>query len=483
MNNLTKFVACVTLGLAVLQPRAVFAAAEQDSTGSRQIKVEQRQFANYIRDAENEYLNATNRFRAGLQQASKTNAALSLLQLSQNNIALSWVRLLVTYKLMEGHPGRVGALKTSIFVSETRSIDRYMTNYEGLRTRAYTLEDKLKALVDALKQKKVNTKALEKFLETAREKINSGADVTSVGQELINQLQKISNTTEVVGPDGKPIPGATVEVDGTVKIGKFRWDKEQGVVFGPDDKPIPGATIKDGKIWIGKCWVDPMTGKVFDPEGKEIEGAQVKNGKIVLPDGTVIDPKTGKPVAIAREGGEGKPDEATTSVGGIVDGSGGLVDAAGSPIEDWQEWLNPDRTVMTERLKRVYINKIGGRIQQEALFLSNAESKEGKAMIKPTEKTGTRIDWAFAIRPVGDQEKAGDGFQAEFELLSDGTKPADAEYAVTAWGVEPGGIRKETGDRKFKVVVPKAGTYTLTVEGQTKQYKSKFSIAQPVSFQ
>lgn len=445
------------------------------STTKRLLQTDQRRFEVYIRDAENECTNAVNR------------VTLKKYQLAENNVVLSLLRIDVTRKYMEKHQDRIALLKARFLGREKYWVNFYTTNYMEMRTRTYRIENKLNDLITKLAEEGA-TNLIHAYRTTGRKEIESGRDP----QEVLDQWRKVIGTGDtvvepppapagamkplgsgystdgktVLGPDNKPIPGAVVGADGKVKVGQFTIDPATGTITGPDGEPIPGAKVQDGRIKIGQCTVDPITGKVYGPDGKEIPGAAIKGGKIVLPDGTVIDPDTGKPLA--------KP-------AAQINANSTFVTPGGDPVRLEREWFDEQGKLKKYKVEVVYIGEENGQIKSEALLRSNVREESGKIVWDtPTEEPGSRIKWILDIRKVEDK-KLGDGFQATFEVTNDGTEPADATFEVTAWE-GPDASRRETKERRATFDFPKPGEYSLRVYGQTTKYKDKFRISAQVRF-
>jgi hypothetical protein len=116
----------------------------------------------------------------------------------------------------------------------------------------------------------------------------------------------------------------------------------------------------------------------------------------------------------------------------------------------------------------------GGQITSETRYSVKLEKGSGPRDWVLNEKPVDTLDWQFLIRPVGDQKKVADGFQATYELVNDASPSAD--YEVTGWE-GPDGTLYRTNDKQFTVTFAQPEQQTIKALGVTRKYNNKFAIS------
>jgi hypothetical protein len=142
--------------------------------------------------------------------------------------------------------------------------------------------------------------------------------------------------------------------------------------------------------------------------------------------------------------------------------------------EDFKTYLDPATGKLKPDVVRVkYSDRQGGQITSETRYSVKLEKGSGPRDWVLDERPVDTLDWQFLIRPVGDQRKLNDGFQATYELVNDSPSPSDFE--ITGWE-GPDGTIVPTSEKQFTVTFAQPEQQTIKVHGVTRKYNSKFAI-------
>ncbi len=178
-----------------------------------------------------------------------------------------------------------------------------------------------------------------------------------------------------------------------------------------------------------------------------------------------------------------------SSLGATGAGAGGYDNASGPGASDniitasgrrlgWEEfrtYIDPATgRLKPDVVKTKYSDHQGGQITSETRFSVKLEKGSGPRDWVLNENPMDTVDWQFVVRPVGEQKKVADGFQATYELVNDTATPA--EFEVTGWE-GPDGKVYPTSERQFTFTFARPDQQTIKVNGITKKYCSKFAIS------
>jgi hypothetical protein len=446
--------ALLTLALSAL------GQTELPTTTYKQLLDEQRVFEVYIRDAEHEYRSLVNR-----RGASNP--------LWQNNCMSADLRLKVMFTLMDGndkivpHQQKIGELRKTF--REAYWVNRFTTNYLGLRERAYSLQDRLNPFVDQLDPN------LRNWLEDRLRQIATSGNPQGPGGNAIGLIP--ANKPMTVAPSG-----------GRTQIGGGWTVDDQGNVYDQNGNCVPGAhyDAEHGTVVFPNGWsYDPGKNVFYDPNGKPAAGHPRldSNGNIVFPDfgDDYVD----------KEGNwhhkDGSPSSDTHGMGARgsrsdmppADMNNLYVNGRKLSPEEAKAYMGPNGAIKDKMLRATYTDVTGGRIDTEAWLKNDAQRRaDGGLDITSTEQDDTRVSWLLSIKEAA-RQPAGAGFTATYNLINEGAPP-DAEFQVTAWE-GPGG-KKSTSDTSFSVTFPQSGTYDIKAYGRTRKYDNPFVIKTTATF-
>lgn len=445
-------------------------------TSRRQLHVEQRKFENYISDGENELRNA--KYRYTLPQYA----------LAENNVILALLNLDVTFALMSGHPGRIGALKTSIFFNEQQQVRDFQWNYERLRTRAYDLQNQINTFIWYKLGPTGYTNAIAAYMRNWSDQIRNSLNPEAKAQDVFRQVEKAQQQQRGVTPSEIYSAGGGINQAQTQNLGNgWTWDPTTGMLRDGRGNVVPGAAWDPSKhlVTIGPYSFDPRNPNVvydqqgnvvpnvrFNPETGQLEqyDPNARAWTPMSPSGaSTASPYSQQPVVRSLGGG--------SSYSQMPAPSDTIMTADGRRLgwEDFRTYLDPATGKVKPDVVRVkYSDHQGGQITSETRFSVKLEKGSGPRDWVLDEKPVDTLDWQFLIRPVGDQKKVNEGFQATYELVNDSSSPSDFE--VTGWE-GPDGASYPTSEKQFTVTFAQPEQQTIKVHGVTKKYNSKFAIS------
>lgn len=455
-----------------------------DWTTRRQLNVEQRKFGNYISDGENELRNAQYRF--GLPQYA----------LAENNVILASLNLDVTFALMAGHPGRIGALKTSIFFNEGELVREYQMSYEALRTRAYDLQNRINFFIKFKLGPLGYTNAIGAYLNSWSDQIRNSPNPEERAREVYRQVEKAQQQQRGVTPGEINSAAAGPGSASTQDLGSgFTIDPSTGALRDSKGNVIPGASWDPSRhrVNIGPYSFDPRNpNMVYDEQGNFVPNMRYnpQTGQLEQ-----YDPASGTWTPLSTSAAPSVPSSTSTySPGSRIAGA----PLRQSPATDYSSGPSPSDTIMTADGRRLgweefktyldpatgrvkpdvvrikYSDHQGGQITSETRYTVKLERGSGPKDWVLSEKPVETVDWQFLIRPVGDQKKLADGFQATYELVNDAS--ASADFDVTGWE-GPDGTVYRTTDKQFTVTFAQPEQQTIKARGVTKKYNNQFAIS------
>ena len=455
-------------------------ANPMESTTRRQLNVEQRKFENYISDGENELGNAEYRY------------TLPQYALAENNIILATLNLDVTFALMAGHPGRIGALHTSIFFNEGQLVRNFQMNYEALRTRAYDLQNRINYFVRYKLGPTGYTNAIAAYLNNWSDQIRNSLNPEERAREVYRQVEKAQSQQRGVTPgeinSAAAGPGGTQRQD----LGSgFTFDPNTGTIRDSGGNVIPGATWDPSRhrIKMGPYSFDPRNpNMVYDDQGNLVPNMRYnpQTGQLEQ-----FDPSTGTWTPVSPSGRESTSNfqRGSPTAGGSTRQSPGNDYSSGPAPSDtimtadgrrlgWEEfktYLDPATGKIKPDVVRIkYSDHQGGQITSETRYSVKLEKGNGPRDWVLNEKPVDTLDWQFLIRPVGDQRKVTDGFQATYELVNDAS--ASADFDVTGWE-GPDGTVYRTNNKQFTLTFAQPEQQTIVAHGVTKKYNNQFAIS------
>jgi hypothetical protein len=445
-------------------------------TSRRQLHVEQRKFENYISDGENELRNA--KYRYTLPQYA----------LAENNVILALLNLDITFALMSGHPGRIGALKTSIFFNEQQQVRDFQWNYERLRTRAYDLQNQINNFIWYKLGPTGFTNAIAAYMRNWSDQIRNSPNPEVRAQDVFRQVEKAQQQQRGVTPGEISSAGGGSQAQAQNLGNGWTWDPTTGTVRDSRGNVISGASWDPSKhqVVIGPYSFDPRNPNfVYDQQGNSVPGVRFnpETGQLEQydpnmrswsplspssnPGATSVAPYSQQPVVRSLGGGSSQtPGPSDT-----------IMTADGRRLgwEDFKTYLDPTTGKLKPDVVRIkYSDRQGGQITSETRFSVKLEKGSGPRDWVLDERPVDTLDWQFLIRPVGDQKKLNAGFQATYELVNDSPSPSDFE--ITGWE-GPDGTIVPTSEKQFTVTFAQPEQQTIKVHGVTRKYNSKFAIS------